>query len=116
MEQNKILNNSQYGFRKNRSPYLALLEINEEITNAFDNKKASIGVFIDLKKAFDTVNHNLLIKNLEINGIRSIVFKWLVSYLTKKTQSVYIDDAKSDLLEVVCGVPQGSILGPTFFL
>ena len=64
MEQNKILSDSQYGFRRNRSTSLALLEMTEEITNAIDNKKASIGVFIKLKKAFDTVNHNLLIKKL----------------------------------------------------
>ena len=89
----------------------------EEIANTIDNKKASIGVFIDLKKVFDTVNHNLLMKKkLEINGIRGIVLKCLISYLTKRTQSVYIDDAKSDFLEVVCGVPQGSILGPKLFL
>ena len=57
----------------------------KEITNAIDNKKASIGVFTDLKKPFD---HNLLIKKLEMNGIHGIVFKWLVSYLKKRTQSV----------------------------
>ena len=70
-------------FGKNRSTSLALLEMTEEINNAIDNKKASIWVFIDLKKAFDTVNHNLLFKKVEMNGIR---------YLTKRTQSVYIDD------------------------
>ena len=73
-------------------------------------------MFIDLKKAFDTVNHNLLIKKLEMNGICSVVLKWLVSYLTKTTQSACIGDVKFDLLEVVCGVPQGSILGPKLFL
>ena len=61
MEQNKILSDSQYGFRKNRSTSLALLEMTKEITNATDNKEASVGVFIDLKKPFDTVNHNLLL-------------------------------------------------------
>ena len=78
VEQNKILSDSTYGFRKNISTSLALLEMTKEITNAIDNKKASIRVFTDLKKAFDTVNHNLLIKKLEINGIHGIVFKWLL--------------------------------------
>ena len=86
----------------------------EEITNAIDIKKLQSGFLIDLKKAFDTVN-NLLLKKLEMNDIGGIVLKWLDSYLTKRTQSVYIDDTKSDLLEVVCGVPQGSILGPKLF-
>ena len=72
------------------STSLALLEMTEEITNTIDNKKAPIGVFIDLIKAFDTVNHNLLIQKLEMNSIRGIVLKWLVSYLTKRTQSVCI--------------------------
>ena len=63
MEQNKILSDSQYGFRKNRFTSLTLLEMTEKIMNAIDNKKVSIWVFIDLRKAFDTVNHNLLIKS-----------------------------------------------------
>ena len=100
---------------KNRYISLALLEMTEERTNAIDNKKASIGVVIDLKTAFDTVNHNLLIKKLQMNGIRCILLKFLVSYLTKRTQSVYINDVKSDILEIVCGVPQGSILEPKLF-
>ena len=68
---------------------------------------------MDLKKPFDTVSHNLLITNLEINRIRCIVLK---CYLTKLTQSVCINVVKSDLLEVVCGVPQGSIVGAKLFL
>ena len=61
MDQNKILSNSQYGFRNKRCTSVVLLEMIEEISNAIDNKKASIGVFIYFRKAFDTVNHNLLI-------------------------------------------------------
>ena len=83
----------------------------EEITNATDNKKASIVVFKDLKKAFDTVNHNLLIQKLEIN-----VLKRLVSYLTKRTQSVYTDDVKSDIIEVVCGMHKVQYLDQNYFL
>ena len=64
-------------FGKNRSIHLALLELTDEITNAIDNKKASIGVFIDFKKAYNTVNHNLLIQKLEMNSFHSIILKWL---------------------------------------
>ena len=74
-------------FGKNRSKSLALLEMTDEITNATDNKKVSIGVFIDLKKAFNAVNHNLFIKKLEMNGIRGIVLKWLVNLSTLMIQS-----------------------------
>ena len=62
IENNEILNECQYGFRVNRSTNLALLELIEKITNATDEKKITIGVFVDLKKAFDTIDHNILIK------------------------------------------------------
>ena len=79
-------------------------------------KKSSIGVFIDLKKAFDTVNHDLLIDKLEYYGIRGITQEWLKSYLKDRKQFVQIDECASTLLSVTCGVPQGSILGPKLFI
>ena len=69
-----------------------------------------------LEKAFDTVKHNILINFFLMNRIRRIVLKSFGSNLTKRTQSIYIDDAKSELLDVVCGVPQGSIFEPKLFL
>ena len=78
-------------------------------------KKCLIGVFIDLKKAFDTVNHTLLIDKLEYYGIRGIAQEWLKSYLKDRKQFVQIDECASKLLNVTCGVPQGSILGPKLF-
>ena len=72
-----LLNESQYGFRSNRSTSLALLELIEEITTSLDNKKATVGVFIDLKKVFDTIDHNLLLQKLEHYGIRGISYDWI---------------------------------------
>ena len=92
------------------------MELIEEITNATDNKKHAIGVFIDLKKAFDTVDHGILIKKLEHYGVRGAASDWLKSYLSNRKQFVNIDGCSSELLDVICGVPQGSILGPTLFI
>ena len=79
-------------------------------------EKIYTGVFIDLKKAFDTVNHTLLIDKLEYYGIRGIAQEWLKSYLKDRKQFVQIDECASTLLNVTCGVPQGSILGPKLFI
>ena len=98
------------------STSLAVMELTEEITNATDNQKYAIGVFIDLKKAFDTVDHRILIKKLEHYGVRGAASDWLKSYLSNRKQFVNIDGCSSELLDVICGVPQGSILGPTLFI
>ena len=92
---------------------MSLLELSEEITNSINNKKSTIGVFINLKKAFDTINHGILIKKLEHYGIRGTSNSWIKSYLrADRYQYVCYSGLKSDLLQVKCGVPQGSILGP----
>ena len=75
-----------------------------------------LGVFIDLKKAFDTVDHNILVKKLEHCGIRGIANMWICSYLENRRQYVCINDTNSDCMNVTCGVPQGSILGPALFI
>ena len=112
----KLLTESQYGFRSNRSTSLAILELIEEISTALDNKDYTIGVFIDLRKAFDTIDHKLLLTKLEHFGIRGIVNDWLKSYLSNRKQFVEINKTQSDPLEVLCGVPQGSVLGPLLFI
>ena len=112
----KILSENQYGFRKNRSTSDALLELVEKVTNAVDQKKYTVGVFIDLKKAFDTIDHSLLLKKLEFYGVRGIALKWLTSYLGNRKQYVDINGELSMYLTVLCGVPQGSILGPKLFI
>ena len=112
----QLLNNSQYGFRSQMSTSHALMDLVDEITSSIDAKQISIGVYIDLKKVFDTVNHTLLIDKLEYYGIRGIAQEWLKSYLKDRKQFVQIDECASTLLNVTCGVPQGSILGPKLFI
>ena len=81
-----------------------------------DNKIFSCGVFIDLEKAFDTVNHNILLKKLRYYGIRGSQNSWFQSYLSNRKQKVKFDNEFSENLDITCGVPQGSILGPLLFL
>ena len=75
--------------------------------------KTCIGVFIDLKKAFDTVDHGILIKKLKHYGVRGVASDWVKRYLSNRKQFVNIDGCSSELLSVICGIPQGTILGPT---
>ena len=107
---------SQYGFRKQMSTSLAIIELVEEITNSIDNHEATVGVFIDLKKAFDTVDQSILIEKLYNYGICGTANKWICSYLMNRYQYVTINGSNSDYMNVLCGVPQGSILGPILFI
>ena len=116
IDSNQILYKSQYGFRKQMSTSLAIIELVEEITNSLDNHESTVGVFIDLKKAFDTVDHGILIEKLYHYGIRGIANKGICSYLMNRYQYVNINGTNSDYMNVLCGVPQGSILGPILFI
>ena len=98
------------------STSLAIIELVEEITNSLDNHESTVGVFIDLKKAFDTVDHGILIEKLYHYGIRGIANKWIGSYLMNRYQYVNINGTNSDYMNVLCGVPHGSILGPILFI
>lgn len=111
-----ILTDSQYGFRSNRSTSLALIDLVEELTTSIDDKKFAIGVFTDLKKAFDTIDHHILLQKLEMYGIRGIGLNWIKSYLEHRQQFVQMGEEKSKLQNTIYGVPQGSILGPKLFI
>ena len=111
-----ILYKYQYGFRKNHSTEHALIELTDQIRLARTKNIMTCGIFIDLSKAFDTVNHEILIKKLEYYGIRGIALDLFKSYLSDRKQYVQIDKCKSQTLPITCGVPQGSVLGPLFFI
>ena len=92
------------------------MEITERIKESIDSGKFGCGIFIDLRKAFDTVNHDILYKKLEHYGVRGMLLEWFKSYLTDRKQYVFYNGESSDLKLISCGVPQGSVLGPLLFL
>ena len=81
-----------------------------------ENKNYGCGIFIDLKKAFDTVNHNILLQKLEHYGIRGTSLDWFQSYLKDRMQYVFVNNTSSETKAISCVVPQGSVLGPLLFL
>ena len=87
-----------------------------QLQQALDNGYCAMGLFIDLKKAFDTVPHELLLLKLECYGVRGVALSWFRSYLSGRKQCVRENNAVSGFLEITCGVPQGSILGPLLFM
>ena len=92
------------------------MSIVENIQTQLDDGKYSAGVFVDLKKAFDTVDHNILLKKLDYYGVRGIANEWFASYLKNRKQFVSIDDHISSTQVIQTGVPQGSVFGPLLFL
>ena len=115
LERNQILFNYQYGFRKLHSTTLALIEFTDTIIRFLDDDNHCISVFIDLTKAFDTVDHEILLHKLERYGIRGHANMFLRAYLSNRHQYTAINDLSSTLRKVQCGVPQGSVLGPLLF-
>ena len=113
IDQNNVLSKHQYGFRKNRSAELAVIDFIDKITKAIDEKKFSVGIFLDLSKAFDTINHKILIRKLEHYGIRGVVRKWFENY--RKIQQK-LAKFNSEEMSIASGVPQGSVLGPILFI
>ena len=117
----KIIYESQYGFRTKRSCEHAMLELIGKILQNKNNKQHSCAIFLDLSKAFDTLNHNILIKKLEIYGIRGICKDWFISYLENRSLVCKLNTAenivvKSKTYEVTYGTAQGSCLGPLLFI
>ena len=112
----KFFYDKQYGFRKGRSTEHATLELIDGLIKDMDNGDIPICFFIDLSKAFDTLNHEVHLEKLNHHGVLNTAFKLFENYLSNRKQYVDFDGAKSDYLFMVTGVPQGSILGPLLFL
>ena len=106
----------QFGFRQKYSTYMALLTLVDKISTALDEGDKVIGIFLDFSKAFDTVDHSILLSKLEFYGIRGISLSWFESYLSGREQFVTYSEVSSKKAKITCGVPQGSILGPLLFL
>lgn len=106
----------QYGFRPNSKTLAATIDLITKIKSNVDNNNIALGIYIDLKIAFDSVSHTLILNKLEKIGINGSALKMFQSYLSNRLQVVKIDKTHSNMLPITCGVPQGSILGPLLFL
>ena len=116
LDDNNILFKYQFWFRKSHSTYLALTILMDKLIKSIENGDHVVGVYLDFSKAFDTVNHTILLTKLHHYGIRGQALNWFKSYLENKKQFVTYNNVRSTLKNMPCGVPQGSILGPLLFL
>ena len=113
---NNILYSKQFGFQRRHSTEYAIIQLIDQINNSFENNEFTIGVFIDLSKAFDTVDHRILLKKLTHYGVNGNNICWFESYLTNRKQFLSFNNKNTNFANITCGVPQGSILGPLLFL
>ena len=116
LEKYKILNEKQFGFRKNHSTIHAMINLFDTCLESLDQKLAVGGIFLDISKAFDCVDHDILLKKLDRYGVRGKAFDWFKSYLTDRELYVTVDGVSSTKYFLKYGVPQGSVLGPILFL
>ena len=111
-----LLYEKQFGFQRNNSTEHAILQLTRDMTSSFEKGEYTLGVFIDLPKAFHTVDHQILIKKLQYYGIECTALEWFKSYLSNRKQYISSQDISESCLDIIRGVPQGSILGSLLFL
>ncbi len=111
-----ILFPHQFGFQKHKSTSMAILDVCSKLVDAIENRKFSCCILLDFAKAFDTVNHEILLRKLDYYGIRGVALDWFRTYLKDRTQRVFLDGELSEYNYNYHGVPQGSVLGPLLFL
>ena len=116
LEENNCLFSKQFGFRNKHSTTHALIDLTETIRKALDDNEFACGVFLDIKKAFNTVKHDVLLKKIEHYGVKGHVLKWFTSYLSERKQYTSVNNINSHINDLSYGVPQGSVLGPLLFL
>ena len=115
-ENNRILDERQGGFRPNHSTCKTTAQFLDDIYKAMNDNKLLIATYIDAMKAFDTVDHKILLLKAEHYGIKGLVLNWLKNYLTERYQCTIANNVTSDRQLITCGVPQGSVCGPLLFL
>ena len=116
LDVNNLISSSQFGFRKKHSTLHPLIHFQNFVSSALDKGEHAVAIFCDLRKAFDTVDHRILLTKLRKMGVRGAELLWFQDYLTGRRQIVSINGSNSLLLSILIGVPQGSILGPLLFL
>ena len=116
LESNGLIHPSHHGFRAKHSTVSALIQMFDAWIEVFEDSEVSAVIMLDMSAAFDVVDHQILLEKLTLYGFEDCAQSWIRSYLTDRSQRVYVEGSLSDALPLDCGVPQGSILGPLLYI